>query len=318
MSKRNRRTPIAAVLRVFRRYRRVHGRAPRLFAPRRFTEKMQWRKLFDRDPLFAVMCDKLACRDLIAERLGADCLPPLLWSGDDAAAVPLERLDTPYVVKCAHGSGMNHFVDDPRAVDAEAVRARIRDWQARNHGIRADEPGYAELRPRILVEAMLAEADGTPPVEYKFFLFDGEVALIIVRINEDHDRHRNFFTRADWSPVAVRFDAPAAEPFARPAELDRMLAIARQLGEGLDHVRVDLLVSRGRIYVGELTPYSFSGMVRTDPDAFDAELGRAWRIEAPLWRALRALAGLASPCRPKAASIRRREPGFDPVAEPAE
>ena len=279
---------------------------------------MQWRKLFDRDPLFAVMCDKLACRDWIAERLGADCLPPLLWSGDDAAAVPLESLDTPYVVKCAHGSGMNLFVDDPRAVDAEAVRARIRDWQAQNPGVRTDEPGYVELKPRILVEAMLAEADGAPPVEYKFFLFDGRVELIMVRVNHDHDDHQNLFTRADWSPVAVRFDAPAAEPFARPAELDRMLAIARRLGQGLDHVRVDLLVSRGRIYVGELTPYSFSGMVCCEPDCFDAELGRAWRIEAPLWRAVRALAGLASPRRRKAALARSGRAGFDPAAEPAE
>lgn len=318
MSKRNPRTPIDAVLRVFRRYRRVHGRPPRLFAPRRFSEKMQWRKLFDRDPLFAVMCDKLACRDLIAERLGADCLPPLLWSGDDAAAVPLESLDAPYVVKCAHGSGMNHFVDDPRTVDAAAVRARIRGWQAMNYGVRADEPGYAELRPRIVVEAMLAEADGAPPVEYKFFLFDGRVELIMVRVNDDHDRHRNAFTRADWSPVALRFDAPAAEPFARPAQWDRMLAIARSLGEGIDHVRVDLLVSRGRVYVGELTPYSFSGMVRSDPDSFDTELGSAWRIEAPLWRAMRALAGLALPRRRNGVPARSGGAGFGAVVEPAE
>src|SRR5580658_10426414 len=41
-----------AIRRVRADYRRVTGRAPALLRPRRFTEKMQWRKLFELDPLF--------------------------------------------------------------------------------------------------------------------------------------------------------------------------------------------------------------------------------------------------------------------------
>jgi hypothetical protein len=65
----------AAILRVRAAYTHGHnGRKPRLLRPRRFTEKMQWRKLFDLNPLYAVISDKLAVRDFIAERVGNDLL----------------------------------------------------------------------------------------------------------------------------------------------------------------------------------------------------------------------------------------------------
>jgi hypothetical protein len=295
---RHRRTPIRDIFRVLKRYRRAHGRYPSLFRPRRFSEKIQWRKLFDPSPLYSVFCDKLACRDFIEARLGPGHLPPLLWSGDDPAALPLERLPVPFVVKCAHGSGMNVFVDDPTRADFADIRGRVRAWQAHNYGRAAQEPGYAPVRPRLLIEPWLTEDDGSLPVEYKFFLFDGRVALIMVRLNADPETHSNWFMRADGEPVDVRFDAPRHPGrFKPPRNLDAMLAIAERLGAGFDHIRVDLLVARDRIYVGELTVYSFGGMSPSEPASFDLELGRAWRIEAPLRRALLAVLGMARPWR---------------------
>ena len=60
-----------AIRRVRADYRNFTGRTPSLLRPRRFTEKMQWRKLFELDPIFAVLSDKLAARDYVAARIGA-------------------------------------------------------------------------------------------------------------------------------------------------------------------------------------------------------------------------------------------------------
>ena len=60
--------------------------------PRKFTEKIQWRKLFDLNSLYAVLSDKLAVRDFVTARAGEDVLIPLLWSGGDPANVPLAAL----------------------------------------------------------------------------------------------------------------------------------------------------------------------------------------------------------------------------------
>ena len=78
-----------------------------LFRPRRYTEKMQWRKLFDLDPMYLVFCDKVAVREYVAERVGADAVVPILWLGGDPDALPFAALKPPYIIKCSHGSGWN-------------------------------------------------------------------------------------------------------------------------------------------------------------------------------------------------------------------
>ena len=60
-----------------RLHREHHGHKPRLLRPGRFTEKMQWRKLFDLNPIYAVITDKLASRDFIAERVGGPPFPSM-------------------------------------------------------------------------------------------------------------------------------------------------------------------------------------------------------------------------------------------------
>ena len=71
---------------------------------------MQWRKLFDLDPIYAVFCDKVATREYVAQRVGSDAVVPMLWLGSDPAALPFETLRPPYIIKCSHGSGWNIVV----------------------------------------------------------------------------------------------------------------------------------------------------------------------------------------------------------------
>ena len=65
----------ASIGRVRKAYRDHFGREPNLMRPRLYSEKMQWRKLFDLDPRYAVLSDKLAARDFIAQTIGAVFLP---------------------------------------------------------------------------------------------------------------------------------------------------------------------------------------------------------------------------------------------------
>lgn len=93
------------IRRVRADYRAFTGRSPSLLRPRRFTEKIQWRKLFELDPIFAVQSDKLASRDFVAARIGPGHQPTLLWVGSDPDAIPFDTLAPPYVLKSTHGSG---------------------------------------------------------------------------------------------------------------------------------------------------------------------------------------------------------------------
>ncbi len=278
---------IATALRVRRAYAKRHGRAPRLLRPRRFSEKIQWRKLFDFNPLFPILCDKIAVRDYIAERVGPEHLIPLLWSGT-SADIPFESVARPCVLKSSHSSGQVIMIERDDILDPADIRARTERWLATNHGLAYDEPGYVPVPPRLMIEQAVTTEDGARSDEIRLFVFDGKVAVINTVFVEDGRIRNGAFHTRDWVRLNWHFTREVDRSFPRPSRLGEMIAVAERLGEGLDHVRVDIYDCGERIWIGELTLYSWSGHSRFEPDQADFELGSHWRMRVPRWHSLAA------------------------------
>jgi hypothetical protein len=273
---------------VRRTYNDSLGRPLHLFRPHRFTEKMQWRKLFDLDPIYVVFCDKVATRQYVAQRVGPDTIVPILWLGDNPADLPFEKLRPPYIIKCSHGSGWNIVVRGNDSEDCAAMRAQLGHWLATDYGIRCNEPGYSAVPRRLLVEPLLTHQGGFP-LEYKFFMFNGVARLVMVRANYgDRAQERiQAYYDMQWRQLPIRTsDMPHLSPVPRPLEFDTMRVMAERLAGDRDHIRVDFLVSDGRVYVGELTSYHRTGLFRFDPDAQDFVLGEWWKLRRPILRAI--------------------------------
>jgi hypothetical protein len=258
-----------------------------VFYPRRFTEKMQWRKLFDLDPIYTVFCDKVATRDYVAQRVGSNAVVPILWLGKDPLALPLETLQPPYIIKCSHGSGFNITIRNNERIDYAGVRKQFEQWLAIDYGNLAKEPGYFGVPGQLLIEPLLTNNGGFPP-EYKFFVFNGIPRLVMHRANYGDQTHERtqFWYDMQWRPLPIRTSGnPSGTPVSRPREFDTMVMMAEVLTKNCDHVRVDFLVSDGRVYVGELTSYHRSGFFRFEPDDYDLIVGQMWRLRWPLLRA---------------------------------
>ena len=278
---------LGVIHRVRDAYRHHLGRQAHLFRPRRFTEKMQWRKLFDLDPRYAVLLDKLAARDLIAARLGCEHLVPLLWHGDDPDQIPFDELTPPYVLKSTHACGHVIIVGEGQPADRDAIRATARGWLGYCHGRSLDEPGYIHLARRLMVERQIVATANAPLLERKLFMFDGKVGVInTIWVDSDRTRRGAFHT-ADWEllPWAIE-RAPLEMPLPRPRHLDAMVHAASRLAAGFDHLRVDFYDDGDRFWLGELTVYSYSGLAPITPDAADYRLGSLWKLRHPAPRAL--------------------------------
>jgi len=270
-------------------YRKKFGSYPNLFRPKSFGEKMQWRKLFDNNALFTVFSDKYEVRSYVEERGFGEHLVPVLWVGDDLEQLHLHALSPPFVIKSTHGWHQTIIVRDSE-FDAEAIKTEIGGWLKHCHGSNEVEPGYLKVPRRIIVEKLLMSTDGRPPNEYKLFVFDG-VVQVINRIVTEHDRSaHSSFHRKNWERLAWRGHRNPLEGNApQPENLQTMIDIAEGLGRGLDHVRVDLYDCDGRIYVGEITIYSWSGWNNLKPETADTELGSYWTIKSPASRAWQAV-----------------------------
>jgi hypothetical protein len=269
-------------------YRGAHKRLPNLAAPRRFTEKIQWRKLFDHNPYFTVLCDKLAVRDFIAGRAGPEFLIPLLWSGQPEA-IPFDALEPPYVLKSTHASGQIIMVLGGEPIDREQIRAKAAAWLKSCYGTSHNEPGYINVPRRLMIERTLTTATGATPEEIRVFVFDGKAAILNTVLVEAGKIRNGAFHTPDWRRLDWHITRWLDRPFPPPERLHDILRTAEKLGAGFDHIRVDFYNCGTKIHIGEITLYAWSGLARFTPDEADFLLGNHWKIPNPLRRATKAL-----------------------------
>jgi hypothetical protein len=250
---------------------------PHFTRPVTFSDKVNWRILNDRRPVLEWTCDKLAMK----EYAGAAGLPGLhvphtYWSGPDISELRAAQLPERWVLKPNHRSGMVYFGDGQ--ADYQALPAITRTWLDTFEASVMHEWAYAKARPMFLAEELLGPP-GSPPPDYKIFVFDGKAELIEMVNRYDGNQQRLYWP--DWTPLEVLYGpqemAPVVPP---PPDLDRLLDIAQQLGQPFDFIRVDLYDVDGSIVFGELTPYPCGGLERFRPASFDIELGEKWQLPA--------------------------------------
>jgi TupA-like ATPgrasp len=239
-----------------------------------FTDKVNYRRLRDHDPLHQLFCDKVRMRDYVTERLGSESVPKVLAVGQSAEE--LSGMVGPFFLKASHGSAMVIKVDEPRSLTAEEMRTAD-GWLTRDYSLGGLEWAYRDIPPVLLVEELLRNADGTAPIDYRFFAFHGQTKLMHVDTGPRDNRFRTL-RHADWSliPGTLLHPNPPDLEQSRPPNLEKMLELTEVLAREIDFVRVDFYDLGDRVLVGELTPYPSNGAARFRPSSLDAWLGMMW------------------------------------------
>lgn len=272
-----------------RAYRRAYGSEPNLANPVLYGEKMTVRKLFDQRPIFRQLADKLQMRAFVAGKLGEAYLPQLLAVHDRFDEIDFDSLPDKFVIKANHGSHWIILVDDKRALDRNAARAKVQGWMKSNYYVNSREVFYRDIKPRIMIEECLEEASGAPVIDYKFWVFDGVTRLMCVTRRETTMGVRLaalFDSAGQELPVRVVFSngtfregqaADVAAPRPRlPENISKLIETAETLAQGFDFLRVDLYSPAGRILVGELTGLPGGGVRPHEPMEFERLLGSYW------------------------------------------
>jgi hypothetical protein len=262
-------------------YHRTFGYRLNLRNPRTFNEKIQWMKLYDRNPLYTRLADKYLVRDYVRDRIGAEHLVELLCACDATDEINWDSLPPRFAMKVNHGAGWVILCNDKEKVDCSDAEAKLNEWLGSNFYRGFREWQYKDIPRKILVERMI---DGDPELgllEYKFFCFSGTPRVIqtnVVTNEEEGDRRKRIsllYLDTDWTPFDASLELyPRAEKtIPRPPNLERMLDMASVLSRGLPFCRVDLYSVAGRILFSEMTLSPCAGLLRLSPWGFDRLLG---------------------------------------------
>ncbi|WP_270488392.1 ATP-grasp fold amidoligase family protein [Butyricimonas synergistica] len=232
-------------------------------SPRNFSEKLQWLKVYDRNPEYTKMVDKYAVKEYVERKIGKQYVIPTLGIWDSVDEIDYDILPNQFVLKTTHGGGGGGVVicKDKSKFNKEMARKRL--LQSMNADIYKTlrEWPYKNVKKRIIAEQYMEDDNGELN-DYKFSCFNGYVNDVMVCIDRQlHDAKFYFFDR-NWKllPLNVRGKAASVDfTLPEPACIGEMFEIASKLSKGLPYVRVDLYAIKGKAYFGEITFYPQSG-----------------------------------------------------------
>lgn len=252
------------------------GRNLNLKNPKRYTEKLQWYKLYYKDETMHRCVDKYKVRGYVEEKGLSDILVELYGHYSSIEQVDFDALPEQFVIKTTNGGGGLNvaIVTDKEKFRTSEDKGRLKTKKSRTR-TGGREWAYYGTEPGIIVEELLVNKENPAAGvnDYKILCFNGEVECIVVDVDRYIGHKRNFYD-AQWNDLQVSSDCERIDrPVEKPKNLEKMLEVARKLSEDFPFVRVDLYNVDGKIYFGELTFYPWSGYVQFYPDRFDFELG---------------------------------------------
>lgn len=252
-----------------RKYEAIFGKRLNLDNPQTFNEKLQWLKLYDRNPEYTIMVDKYKVRDYIKEKIGEEYLIPLIGVWDNPDDIDFDALPDKFVLKCNHNSGLGMCIcKDKSNLNIENVKSELKKGLAQDYYLTGREWPYKNVPRKIIAEKYMTDtSDSSDFTDYKFFCFNGYVDCVMVCLERSSGDTKFYFFDSNWNLKRLNTrgkNAPDGFTISKPSQMDKMFEIAAKLSKGLPFVRIDLYQSNDHIYFGEITFFLDSG--------FDANL----------------------------------------------
>ena len=241
--------------------------------PKTFNEKLNWLKLYWRNPLYTRMADKYAAKQIVAERIGSQYVVKNLGCWQSFDDIDFGSLPDCFVLKCTHDSSGAVICRDKATFDREAARRRINLSMQMNYFYACREWPYKNIPHRIIADELLDDHSGHELNDYKFWCFNGVPTYMYCTVKSDNV-YENFYDM-DFHIADIRHGFPRRTPeFERPEAFDEMRQLAARLSEGIPFVRVDFFYVGGKVYFGEFTFFDWAGLQPFEDPQQDLDLGR--------------------------------------------
>lgn len=249
--------------------------------PQTFNEKLQWLKLYDRNPEYTKMVDKYEVREYIKEKIGEEYLIPLIGVYDKFDDIDFDELPNQFVIKCNHDSGGLVICKDKDKLNIEETRKKINKSLKRNYYYSGREWPYKNVKPRIIIEKYMEDSNKSDLIDYKLFCFNGIPKIVLVcseRFSSSNMCETWFdmnWKLIDMTESGHRVDST----ISKPKQLKKMVELSKKLSKNIPFIRVDWYEIGDKLYFGELTFYPASGFEKFEPKEWNKKIGDMLSID---------------------------------------
>ncbi len=257
------------------RYGAYTGKKLHLKNPVEINEKKNWLKLYYHPPILTQLADKYGVRSYVTEKIGSEYLNELYGIYRRVEDIDFGALPNQFIIKATHGCRKNLLVKDKTNLDIAGTIQILRKWMKYNHYKNVGfEWAYKNIKPGIVVEKLLVEAEKRFLTDYKFVCMNGKCVYAQVIMDLNGKEVQGSFNKEF---ALQEFNTRNREPFSgrieKPALYSKMWDLAEILAGKFPLVRTDFYLLDQQIIFGEMTFYPGDGKYDFYPDEYNKIIG---------------------------------------------
>ncbi len=254
-------------------YKIKTGKRLNIKNPQGFNDKLNWLKLYEKNPEYTNYVDKLAVREIIKEKLGEEYLFPLLGFWKNFDEIPFEELPDKFVLKCNHDSGSVKLIKDKKNINKQELKKFFDGRLKLNPFYVGREYPYKNVKPCIIAEKHMETLDESGINDYKFFCFNGKPEIMFVATDRATDVKFDFFDMEFNHLDIYNIHENSDKQINKPACFNVMIELCEKLTKGMKFVRLDFYEIDGKVYLGEFTFFHGGGFYLFYPEEWEKKLG---------------------------------------------
>ena len=266
-----------------RKFKAFLGYELNLKNPQTFSEKLQWLKLYDRNPLYTTLVDKYAVKKWAADTIGQQYIIPTLGVWNSFDEIDFDKLPNQFVLKTTHDSGGVAICRDKTHFDKQAACKKLTRSLKHNYYYSGREWPYKNVPHKIIAEAFIGNNTQKDITDYKFFCFNAQPAYCQVITDRTTQEKVDFFDmqwqHQPFTGLQKPFPHAKIHP-SRPACFDQMKQACALLAKNIPFARVDFYEVNQKMYFGEITFFPASGFGTFTPDTWNKAMGD--RVKLPI------------------------------------
>ena len=248
--------------------------------PITFNQKIQFRKLYENNPLYSICADKYRVREYVKEKIGEEYLIPVYLVTDKLTEEQWDKLPNSFVAKANHNSGPVQIVKDKNRANKKEIIKELNNQLKLDYGILSMEKYYSDIPRKIIVEKFLKDNEREMLQDIKIHCFnDGKKKRFFDLCSRESvdGKVKSTIYDENWNNLKITNADLDENEYEKPKNFEEILEVSQKLSKDFDCVRVDLYNINEKIYFGELTFCDDSGFGEFTDEKWDYTFGSYWK-----------------------------------------
>jgi len=266
-------------------YKRFYNTTLDLKSPAKLSEKIQWIKLYDNNPLKTLLTDKILCKKYIEKQLPELKTAKVYCEFDKAEDINFSDLPDEFVLKTNHSWKTNIYIQNKNDVTKKKLDEYKKYYKNAlniNYAYWSYfELHYENIKPKVFAEEFYGDIWSVK--QYEVWCFNGSPEFIVCGLfvmEHNISSYKQYIYDSNWEKLNFNlFNSLENDEINKPKNIDKILKYSKQLAKNFKLVRIDFIENKdNELMLNEMTFTPCSGYIKFIGENCDLYYGKKLKL----------------------------------------